>query len=43
MGDYLRKWEFSPQKPKKRAYEQNSKLVQKWIDEEYPAIEKRAK
>ncbi len=43
MGDYLRKWGYSPQKPKKRAYEQNSKLVQKWIDEEYPAIEKRAK
>jgi len=43
MGDYLRKWGFSPQKPKKRAYEQNSKLVQKWIDEEYPAIKKRAK
>jgi transposase len=43
IGKYLRKWGFSPQKPKKRAYEQNSKLVQKWIDEEYPAIEKRAK
>jgi transposase len=43
MGDYLRKWGFSPQKPKKRAYEQNSKAVQKWIEQEYPAIEKRAK
>jgi len=43
MGKYLKKWGFSPQKPKKRAYEQNSKLVQKWIDEEYPAIKKRAK
>jgi len=27
MGDYLRKWGFSPQRPKKRAYEQSSKLV----------------
>ena len=43
MGKYLRNWGFSPQKPKKKAYEQNSKLVQKWIDEEYPAIKKRAK
>ena len=43
MGDYLRKWGFSPQKPKKRAYEQNSKAVQKWIEQEYPAIEQRAK
>lgn len=43
MGDYLRKWGFTPQKPKKRAYEQCSKKVQKWLDEEYPAIKQRAK
>lgn len=43
MGDYLRKWGFTPQKPKKMAYEQCSKKVQKWLDEEYPAIQKRAK
>jgi transposase len=43
MGDYLRKWGFTPQKPKKRAYEQNPKSVQKWLDEEYPSIEKRAR
>ena len=43
MGDYLRKWGFTPQKPKKKAYEQCSKKVQVWLDEEYPAIQKRAK
>lgn len=43
MGDYLRKWGFTPQKPKKRAYEQCPKLVQKWLDEEYPVIKERAK
>lgn len=43
MGDYLRKWGFTPQKPKKKAYEQCSKKVQKWLDEEYPEIQKRAK
>jgi transposase len=43
MGDYLRKWGFSPQKPKKLAYEQCPKKVQKWLDEEYPVIKKRAK
>ncbi len=43
MGDYLRKWGFSPQKPKKRAYEQNDKAVQKWLQEEYPAIVEQAK
>jgi len=43
MGDYLRSWGFSPQKPKKKAYEQCSKKVQKWLDEEYPEIKKKAK
>lgn len=43
MGDYLRSWGFSPQKPKKKAYEQCSKKVQKWLDEEYPIIKKKAK
>ena len=42
-GDYLRKWGFTPQKPKKRAYEQNPKQVQKWLEQEYPAIQARAK
>lgn len=43
MGDYLRKWGYTPQKPKKRAYEQDDKKVQKWLNEEYPEIEKQAK
>ena len=43
MGDYLRSWGFTPQKPKKQAYEQCSAKVQKWLDEEYPAIKERAK
>ena len=42
-GYYLRSWGFSPQKPKKKAYEQNPVKVKKWLDEEYPAIQKRAK
>lgn len=43
MGDYLRSWGFSPQKPKKKAYEQCSKKVQLWLEEEYPLIKERAK
>lgn len=43
MGDYLRSWGYSPQKPKKKAYEQCSKKVQKWVEEEYPSIKKKAK
>lgn len=42
VGDYLHRWGFTPQKPIKRAYEQQPKAVQKWLDEEYPEIEKRA-
>jgi len=43
MGEYLKRWDFTPQKPLKRAYEQNPKAVQRWLDEEYPAIHGRAK
>lgn len=42
-GQYLRRWGFTPQKPIKRAYEQRPEAVQQWIEQEYPAIERRAK
>ena len=43
VGEYLKRWGFTPQKPVKRAYEQRPAAVRKWLDEEYPAIAKRAK
>jgi len=43
MGDYLNQWGFTPQKPKKKAYEQNDKAVQEWLQKEYPSIVKKAK
>lgn len=43
MGEYLKRWGFTPQKPKKKAYEQNSVAVSKWLKEEYPKIEEQAK
>ena len=43
VGDYLKRWDFSPQRPLKRAYEQQPKDVQRWLDEEYPQIEKQAR
>ncbi len=43
VGDYLMRWGFTPQKPLKRAYEQNPAKVQKWLDEEYPVIAGRAR
>ncbi|MEX0811415.1 MAG: IS630 family transposase [Chitinophagales bacterium] len=42
VGDYLRSWGYTPQKPKKKAYEQCPEKVRKWLDEEYPAIRERA-
>lgn len=38
VGRYLRAWGLTPQKPVRRAYEQNPAAVRKWLEEEYPAI-----
>lgn len=43
IGKYLARWGFTPQKPIKRAYEQNPEVVQAWLQGEYPGIEQRAK
>jgi transposase len=43
VGKYLARWGFTPQKPIKKAYEQRPEAVQAWLDEEYPAIDQRAK
>mgnify|MGYP001620035705 FL=1 len=43
VGRYLQHWGLTPQKPLRRAYEQNPEAVQRWLEEEYPAIRARAK
>lgn len=43
VGRYLARWGFTPQKPVRRAFEQNPESVRRWLEEEYPAIRKRAK
>lgn len=43
IGHYLHRWGFTPQKPLKRAYEQRPEAVRSWLEEEYPAIQDRAK
>ena len=43
VGEYLNRWGFTPQKPLRRAYEQNPKAVEKWLCEQYPAIVEMAK
>lgn len=43
VGDYLDRWGFTAQKPAVRVYERNAAAVQRWLNEEYPAIAARAK
>lgn len=43
IGNYLRSWGFTAQKPTRRAYAQDADAVQRWREEEYPAIARRAK
>lgn len=43
VGHYLKRWGYSPQRPLKRAYEQDPKAVEHWRETVYPTIQKRAK
>jgi transposase len=38
VGEYLKRWGFTPQKPLKRAYEQDPATIERWLTEEYPSI-----
>ncbi len=43
VGEYLRRWGFTPQRPAKQAIEQRPEQVQRWLQVDYPAIVGRAK
>lgn len=43
VGEYLKRWGFTPQKPLKRAYEQRPAEVKRWLKDSYPDIAARAK
>lgn len=43
IGRLLRRWGFTPQKPMRRAFEKNSLAVKRWLEQEYPALKRRAK
>jgi transposase len=43
VGDYLRRWGFTPQKPIQRAYERDPVAVGRWLSEQYPRLRSRAK
>jgi transposase len=42
-GRYLARWGFTAQKPLRRAYEQSADAVQRWLRQDYPAIQARAR
>jgi len=43
VGDYLKRWGFTPQKPLRKAYKQNPEAVKAWLSRAYPGIQKRSK
>jgi transposase len=43
VGRYLKKWNLTPQKPLRRAYERDPKAVERWLREEYPTIRAQAR
>ena len=43
VGNYLLRWGFTPQRPRKRAYEQQPAAIKQWLRETYPTISNRAK
>lgn len=43
VGEYLKRWGFTPQKPVKWAKEQSTPAVARWLTKDYPEIANRAK
>ena len=43
LCNYLKAWGFSVQRPAKRAIQQDPKAVADWLENQYPAIERKAK
>jgi transposase len=42
VGEYLRRWGFTPQKPVRKAYKQDPEAVAEWLETTYPELEERA-
>jgi transposase len=43
VGEYLRRWGLTPQRPVRHAARQEPEEVRRWLREEYPALAARAK
>src|SRR5947209_5387496 len=42
VGDYLQRWGYTAKKPGRHSKDQDPEEVREWLEETYPAIEKRA-
>ena len=42
VGEYLKRWGYTPQKPVRKAYKQDPEAVAEWLEKTYPEIERRA-
>jgi hypothetical protein len=43
VGEYLKRWKYTPQRPVRYAYERNGEKVKEWLGSVYPSIKKQAK
>jgi transposase len=43
VGHYLKRWRFTPKRPRRHARDQDPEEVRQWLEETYPAIEARAR
>src|SRR4051794_34744950 len=41
VGEYLKRWGFTPQKPVRKASKQDPEAVAEWLEKKYPEIERR--
>lgn len=42
VGEYLRRWGYTPKKPARHSRKQDPDEVEQWLEETYPAIEEQA-
>ena len=42
-GRWLKSWGMTPQKPVRKAFEQDPEAIRRWLEEEYPKLRKAAK
>jgi transposase len=42
VGEYLKRWGYTPHRPRRRARQQDPAEVRQWLEETYPAVVERA-